>query len=287
VQWPANTLFVKTSLSAKKSDLEPPIVSGGSGPDRVTRLLNHLRSAIEVEFGRSLIYEELTELLGEPKSTLGNWFNGDGCPSPELLVRMLELLPVPVRQGIMEARRYFRSCPTLEHARLSHDPVAVSRIQSILREGRGTTLVHGDQDHVVTFVATALGHSLLRLRSKTCRIRGLDSHPADWFVPVPGVAYLQNGVRPQEVQQAAKRIIGEIRPGQAAMVLLNGLGPGVLEEVEEGVSTLARTSLVVVGEVTRTGAPPRTRSAPPPFHWVRVRLEPGRGERILAEVQLV
>jgi hypothetical protein len=189
-------------------------------------------------------------------------------------------------EELSETRRYFRTCPTLEHARLSHDPVAVSRIQSILREGRGTTLVHGDQDHVVTFVGTALGHSLLRLRSKACRIRGLDSHPADWFVPVPGVAYLQNGVRPQEVQQAAKRIIGEIRPGQAAMVLLNGLGPE-LEEVEESVSTLARTSLVVLGEVTRLEAPPRIRSDALPFHWVRVRLEPAKGDRILTEVQVV
>jgi hypothetical protein len=251
---------------------------------RVTRLFRHLRSALEAEFGFSLTFDDLAELLDERRSTLGNWSNGDGFPSAETLLRMLELVPVRSRQTIFEAGPCCRPCPTLDDARLSHDPIAVSQLRRLLL-GRGTVLVEGDQDHVVTYTVTALGHSYLRLHQAIQRVRGVDSHVPDWFVPVPGVVYLQHDVAPAEVRDTAKKTIADIHPGRTALVIFNRIGD--VPEIWDFISTAAKNVLVILGEVSRPEALRRTRAVPPPIHVVRVRLEPGKSERIHVQLHRV
>jgi transcriptional regulator with XRE-family HTH domain len=109
----------------------------GDGLQRGTQLLNSLRSAVSGVYGRALQQEELAELIGKPKSTLNNWLNGDGQPSLKALLRMFETLPAPLRHQILDDPDICRCRPVFEHPRLSHDPVGVSCLKTIVsKQGR-------------------------------------------------------------------------------------------------------------------------------------------------------
>src|SRR6185312_4571583 len=61
---------------------------------RATVLFRMLRAALEGAHGRQFCLEELSEITGEPRSTLSDWFGGSGQPSIEAALRMAERLPL-------------------------------------------------------------------------------------------------------------------------------------------------------------------------------------------------
>lgn len=217
-----------------------------AGLSRTTILLRKLRAAAEVTMGRTLTYDELSDYTGEPRSTLGRWFNGDGGPSPEIILRLLELIPEKARHDLMDKPPFCRVYPRIDHPSISHDPVATSILNTIALKSTGLTLVQGDTDSTATFVATAIGHSS-RIVGGSCtrQIMGLDVHKPDWFVPIPEVHYLRNLPHPKEVEKELEVLLPRIKKSHGAVVLLNGLF-NPLNNVPQSVVQMATQSHMVL-----------------------------------------
>jgi hypothetical protein len=194
----------------------------GAGLQRGTLLLRRLRAAIDGVSGHTQTYAELSDLTGESKSTLGRWLDGDGQPSPETLLRMQEVLPTSLRNQILDEPAFRRCYPTLEHPRISHDSVKLSQLKTILSRPTGLTLVDGEGERLITFLITALGHSCQFLSTERRKVLGLDSHAPDWFVPVPGVTYLDNILQTQKLRQEFAKAWPQITSSKGALVILNG-----------------------------------------------------------------
>ena len=159
----------------------------GSELSRSSLLLRSLRALIEGGWGRTLTFEDLSRLTNQPKSTLCNWFNGEGEPSSETLLRLLELVPDAKRYTGLGKPPFCRTCPQIDHPSLAHDPVATSYLRAIISEIKGVTFVQGERDALVTFVATALGRHVSVDSRSPRQVVGIDVHAPDWFVPVPGL----------------------------------------------------------------------------------------------------
>ena len=274
---------------AKKTSQSNPTAPQTTTPTpaflhRVTLLLRRLRAGLEKDLGHPLTYDDLSELVGEPRSTLGNWFNGDGLPSTETILRVLELLPTSEKHQILESLPFCRAFPTLDHPHLAHDPAAVSHLQTLLARSNCTTLVHGTQDQAVTFVIAALGHSFRNLRQGRSFLRGLDRHRPDWFVPVSGVTYLDNLPRKEQLAAEAEKLLRKTAPTSGSLILVNGVW-SQLPAMHEAFATLSRTNHVVLGELTRSATSTSPAMVPSPAYVVTVRQNGTNGQRIYLEVQ--
>lgn len=208
----------------------------GSGLRRSCLLIRRLRALIEGEWQQTLTFEDLSRLTNQPKSTLCNWFNGEGEPSSETLLRLLELVPEAKRYAALGKPPFGRTCPQIDHPTLAHDPVATSYLRTIMSEVKGLTFVEGEKDALVTFVATALGRHVT-LDSRCPReVIGIDLHAPDWFVPVPGLVYLNNRLKPEHVRKALDEIWPAIESSDGAVVMFNGIRscvPKLLETVSK------------------------------------------------------
>lgn len=221
-----------------------------SRPRRTTLLLRRLRAAVEGALGRALNYEELSTLIGEPKSTFGNWLNGDGDPSAEALLSLLELVPEQNRHEIMDKPLICRVYPRLEHPWLAHDPVAVSRLRGVVATSRGLTVIRGEQETLLTFLITSLGHAALTLTSPRRTVLGLDFHEPDWFVGVPGMIYLPNETRSSAIQEELERFWPKVAAFKDALILLNGTF-AMTSVIMERVNAIAGNSHIVLAQRLR------------------------------------
>ena len=191
----------------------------------------------------------------------------------------MELLPPNRRIEIMDERRILRVYPSLENPKLAHDATIVSQLKTILRGPNGLILVRGDNDEAVTFVANALGHSS-RAVSRQRHTEGLDRHLPDWFVPVPGIIYLDN-LLGAPLDREFENAWPSICERKSSFVLVNGLGASV-QRLNEHVR-LAQQSLVVVADAIRPPALQAIRDVPSGGHLITVFQE---RDRIRLEIQV-
>jgi hypothetical protein len=259
--------------------------ANGAGLSRATLLFRRLRAALEGTARRQFRYEDLAELIGEPKSTLCNWNNGDGQPAPEALLRLFELLPAAERNQIHGEFPFCRQYPTLAHPRISHDPVAVSYLRTVLRNEKGITMVCGDRDILDTFVATAMAHSFVLSVAHRGQIAGLDVHAPDWFVAVPGVTYLNNAEHPGRIRAEAEKIWPEFSASRRRIVLLNGTWAPA-PELKLKTCELAETCHVIVTNIMRA-KDSRLPTLPSPARLVLVAPDGRESDRIRIEVQFL
>ena len=63
-------------------------------------------------------------------------------------------------------------------------------------------------------------------------LSGLDAHHPDWFVPLPGVRYLDNECRPQRARDEIRRLWPIFSGTTGGMVLLNAPCLPSAEEIE-------------------------------------------------------
>jgi len=255
----------------------------GEGLQRGTELLRRLRAAINGVSGRTLQQEELAELVGEPKSTLNNWLNGDGQPSPEALLRMVEMLPISRRHEILDDPDICRCRPVFEHPRLSHDPVKVSCLKTIVSKVEGLTLVQGEREASVTFVVTALGHSCKMLSTKNREVLGLDSHAPDWFVPVPNVKYFDNILHTQRLREEFEKAWPRMSNRKGSLIILNG-GWSQLPDFHEKTRVLARYCHVVFSDKMQPRPVPAN---PAPTHILMVSGGRTASENIQVEIPIL
>jgi hypothetical protein len=213
---------------------------------RVTRMLRHIQPWLRSQRGRVATFAEIGSWTGVPENTVRGWFANQGNPTAEFLLRLLERSPESLQSGIMD--EFCRVWPSLEHPRLSGDRTIVSRLTTLLSQPRGFTYVQGGNDEMRTFLITALGHSFLALTQPPQRVMGLDVHAPDWFVPVPGVVYLENAFERDELGRAFQLVWSQLRNGATPLVIFNGLW-SVLPELQEKIRVLAdRCHLMVADE---------------------------------------
>lgn len=271
----------------RKPTAHPPQPGGpvnGSALTRATLLYRRLRSGLDSVARRPFTYNELAKLTGEPKSTLCNWNNGDGQPAPETLLRLLEMLPTLERNQILSELPFSRVFPVFEHPKLAYDPSAVSLLKTVLRSETGITLVQGDRDNLITFLATAMGHSYLMPRGRKGQVLGIDVHAPDWFVPLPEVTYLNNALNPGRVREVAEKIWPTLITSHRHLIVLNGTWTHV-PDLRLATCTLAETHHVIVTDLTRQKLP--APSLPHPARIVTVLQDGKESERIRVDVQFV
>jgi hypothetical protein len=214
---------------------------GTAGVPRSTSLLCSLRSALSQTESKELTYQRLTQITGQPRSTLFRWMHGESEPSPETLLLLMERLDASQRHQILD--RHCRIFPSLHHPWLSHDLAALGNLRAVLSKNSGLTLVCGPEMQV-TFLMSAIGHSL-QSRPGLRKVGGVDSHVANWFVPVAGVAYPANPLDPASFRNQVLPLLKEAAP-RSTLLINSGSHPlnhriQVLKTAEKAHIILAQT----------------------------------------------
>lgn len=253
-------------------------------PKRTTIFIRALKAAVEQQVARQMSYDEWSALTGEPKSTLSNWFGGEGNPSLECVLRMFELLPTAQRNHVLATAPIIRCFPALNNPRLAHDPATVSRLTTILKQPTGTTLVHGTREDLVIFMVTALGHTYFQQVGS--EVRGFDVHTPDWFVPLPEVQYLNNLQKSEAIRQACLAGLNALGAEQPGLVILNGIWPQV-PGFYESICELASKTAVIIGTSTSLTKSGNNIKVPGPAHIVTVSPDRTIADRISVEIQAV
>lgn len=221
------TMNKKARYNSRKANGLPEFPSR-----RIITLLNSLKACLSAEEGRTLSYEDLAQIANRPTNTIADWFVGGATHQLSALLCMLERLSPDVRHRLIDTS--CRTHPTLSSPRLAHDFHAVDALRALAEKARGLTLIEGQPAHVRSFVATALGNAAMRTFPESGAVTGLDIHPANEFVPVPGVTYLPAPIAsaaPRSMIREAWQLVSE-RPSQCLIVNgVVGLQPGLTSEI--------------------------------------------------------
>jgi len=197
-------------------------------------------------------FGEIHQWTGIPENTIRGWFAGEGNPTAEFLLALLERVPEDAQMHLLvEFRRLY---PTLADARLAGDRTVVSRLMTLLGQSRGFTYIEGGSEEERTFLITALSHSFSMLRWPSDRVLGMDVHACDWFVPVSGVVYLHNLLQRDELLRAAQTAWPSLRTGETPLVMFNGLW-SILPEFQEKIRELSGHCHVLVADQASIGVP--------------------------------
>lgn len=228
-------------------------------PNRVRKLLRDTRLELELFQGRPITFGELARYSGQAASTVFEKLHSFHHPQIEGLLCWLERLPDAARSRLLNEA--CRSFPSLAHPRLSHDPAQISRLNSLLQQCAGLTLISGANEGLRTFLITALGHTS-RMRESGRGVTGLDRNLPDWFVPVEGVLYLNVLLKTQAARPNILRAWSELETIARPIVLVNGI-LSLAPTLSTRVWQLARQCNVFVADADRAFTPGITPSGLP------------------------
>jgi hypothetical protein len=236
-------------------------------PERVRKLLLALKVSLGRGRGAPLSFEDWGELVARPGNTLSSWCADGRASQLQALLASLERLPEPERQQLIEEA--CRPYPTLRHRRLAHDFVVVSNLAALLRQASGLTAIQGSQDHLRTFLLTALGHSFPEFGASGAPVAGLDVHRPDFFVPVVGLVYLNGPLTPTETARQILRAWPTVRSATDGLVLLNGIWSKA-PELQPQIVDLAHRAHVIVADPVVFPLKPSSKMLPSPLHLLTV-----------------
>jgi len=203
----------------------------------------------------------LANMLALPVSSTHDWFRIAPCPQVQALLCLLERLPQREWQRII--RGFLREYPTLQHPRISHDPVGIGALELVLAEQTGLTTIQGATEDDRNFLFAALGHAFVGVDRQRTSPVGLDSHEPRKLVPVIGVAYLRRSLTIQRKRQILLEQWKEIVNSDASLVLLNGVLE-MVPELQSSILSLAKEKHVIIAE------------AHPPAVWLKGKSGPVR-----------
>lgn len=158
-------------------------------PERVSQFLFELRNALALTEGEPQKLEDLEQLTGRSRATIGSWYEGAPMQQVEFVLSLLERLPSAVRNHLFE--RACRPHPNILHSTLAHDPLTVMRLEAIIRKPKGLTLIRG-QDILRAFVLAAIGNSIQRVRRGKVAVCGINAQVVPWAEP-RGVTSMPEG----------------------------------------------------------------------------------------------
>lgn len=224
------------------------VPADGSIPQitRVTRMLRRIQPWLQSQRFRVATFAEMESWSNIPEGTIRAWFAGEGNPTAELLLTLLERVPEDARFGLLG--EFCRVYPTLDHPRLG-DRTVISRLSTVLSQSRGFSYIQGGSEETRTFMISALGHSFWRLTSPPRRVLGVDVHASDWFVPVPGATYLDNILQRDDLRRAVQSAWPQFRNGETPLVLFNGVW-GALPDLQDKIRALAERCHVLVADAS-------------------------------------
>lgn len=257
---------VTFAFTAKHIGMKQTKPSSANEPNpqtrRVVRMLRRIQPWLQSQRARMATFGEMEKWTGTPEDTIRGWFAGQGNPTAEFLISLLERIPNKARLDILD--EFSRVYPTLEHSRVAGDRTIVSRLVTLLAQPRGLAYVQGSTAEARTFITTALGHAFWMLSGPSRRVLGLDVHASDWFVPVPGVVYLNNLLQRNELLRAVRLQWPTLRNGETPLVVFNGIW-SAFPELHGKIRQLAGRCLILVadessidGEQDARHLPPRT-----------------------------
>jgi hypothetical protein len=233
-------------------------------PERIVRLLVGIKSIISMAEARTVSIEDLEELTGRPAGTIGSWLEGGRMHQLEFLFALLERLPLGLRHELVDAA--CRAHPTLHNPKLAHDPVAVSRLEALLKQRTGFTAVHGGPEHARAYLLSALGNSTRWANFGQQAVVGLDFQTLAPWAPVPGVTHLSPHADNRQQFQHAWSKIKQAEDG--SLILLGGVWsrfPSVHSEVG---ALAARCHIIVADEMLKPED--LARRVPGPVHILAV-----------------
>lgn len=182
--------------------------------ERIRRLLVGLRHALALTEGRPQNFEDLEQLTGRSRETIRSWYEGAPLQQVEFLFSLLERIPPTERQQLID--RACRIHPTILHPILSHDPLAVLRLEKILRQTAGFSLIRG-QEFPAAFLFAAIANSIHLVRRGPVCMYGIDTQESPWASSrgVFNTHQCRNG-------NQLKQIIHQIKSAQDGSVILLG-----------------------------------------------------------------
>ncbi len=235
----------KVTMARKRSESNE-VVNGAHvdfPPERIMRLLHGIKSAISLAEARTVSFEDLEQLSGRPAGTIGSWFEGSRMNQLEFLLALLERVPTGLRHELLDAT--CRVQPTLQHPKLAHDPIAVSRLETLLKQRAGFTLIHGGPEHARAFLLNALGNSARQIHSGQQSVFGVGFEPLTAWAPVPGTLRLSPHI---EIRQQFQRAWSKIQKANDGSLILLGHVWNRVPYVHPEIVQLARRCHVLVAD---------------------------------------
>ena len=233
----------KTTMARKRSE------SNGNNnhlhfpPERILRLLQGIKSAIGLAEARGISFDDLERLSGRPAGTIGSWFEGARMIQLEFLFALLERVPPVLRRDLINAS--CRVQPTLQHPKLAHDPIALGRLETLLKQRIGFTIIQGGLEHARAFVLNALGNSAREVEFTHRSIFGVQIQPVSAWAPVPGIIQLSTQPEPRQQVQRAWPKIQQANDG--SLILLGHVWNRV-SHLHPEIAQLARRCHVVLAD---------------------------------------
>jgi hypothetical protein len=251
---------------------------------RITRLLQRAQDSLHSALGASPSYSELEEWTAVPEGTIKYWYSNKGLPTAEFLLQVLERIPEKQRHDLLDSA--CRVYPSLEHPRLKCDHTILSRLRTIVCQSGGLVIVQGSNDESRTFMLTALGHAFLGLTASPHGLVGLDAHESDWFVPLPGVRYLDNLFQPAKLLQAARDNWPKVQARGTQLVLLNAIGV-LMADFQRPIKALTARCPVIIAEAAQIKPSLLKRASHGPVHIVTVYKHPENAKGIALNIDVL
>lgn len=250
-------------------------------PERIVRFLVGIKSTISLAEARTVSFEDLEKLSGRPVGTISSWFEGARMNQLEFLLALLERVPARLRNELLDAT--CRLQPTLQHPKLAHDPIALSRLEKLLKQPAGFTIIGGGPEHARAFLWNALGNSTREVNLGKQFVCGVAIHDVAAWAPIPGIIHLS----PQpEIRQQFQRVWSKIKQrNDGSLILLDHVWNRVSDLHPEIVDLAARCHVLVADEflkledlVHRVPSPVHILTVTPAREqpeWIRVTIQSG------------
>lgn len=215
------------------------------------QLFSRLRRALTDVLGFEPSFRRLGGIIGEKTSVTHYWFHL--LPHSHLIAFLSLMEHLPERKRIELLNEYCRELPSLENVRLAHDPLVISKLETLLGQKNGLTIIRGGTEFQRTFVLNALGHGLPRIAGHRASVAGLDVHEPRKWVPLDGVIYLSGTVPPSKAKQIIDKLWPGIRGSDAMLILLNSVW-SLAPQLQQEILHLARKRHVIIADAK---LPPR------------------------------
>jgi len=197
----------------------------------------------------------------------------------EFLFSLLERVPIGLRHELIDAT--CRVQPTLHHHKLAHDAIALSRLETLLKQRTGFTIIHGGPQHARLFLLDAFGNSARRVNFGQQSVVGTEIQSVSGWAPVPGIIQLSPDPELRQQFQRAWAKIKEANDG--TLIVFGDVWNRVSQLHPEILNLAARCHVLIADDFLKPED--LVRRAPKPAHILSVALAREQPEWIRVTVQ--
>ena len=196
-----------------------------------------------------MTFRRLAKMIGQSTSTTHYWFEVFQHPHVIALMCLLERLGVAERNDFLQ--EHCRLFPELDDERLKCYPVLRHALFKALSRDKGLTLITGSTEYWRCFMATALGHTYVRIHEGHRAPTGIDLQPPNKFVPVESLNYIDKSVGSRLLQKLTLQVLPRILTSDTSLLIFNG----VWSEVPQSRVSLMRAACLKHVIILEQGIP--------------------------------